>query len=153
MPCPTRDIFPALMDSQPQGQDHPGSRSSAVQEYSDFQAECKTTATFFSSDPWASGYAVTQLQQHGRCLLSKHPPYITAKIAVGYFSEVKLSTLQGKSPLNPSFLLFWSEFQCFLMLEVPLSTSEQPKPSFRRAGLEGYQLNCQKKHFSLCICD
>lgn len=29
----------------------PGSRPSAVQEYSDFHAECKTTATVFSSDP------------------------------------------------------------------------------------------------------
>lgn len=46
-----RDIFPALMDSQPQGQDHPVSRSSAVQEYSVFHAECKTTAPFSSSDP------------------------------------------------------------------------------------------------------
>lgn len=69
--------------------------------------------------PWASGYAVTQLQQQERCLLSKHPAYIMAKMAVGHLSKVKF-IFQDKSPWNPSFLLFWGEFQCFLMLEMPL---------------------------------
>lgn len=46
---------------------------------------------------WASDYAVTQLQHHGRCLLSKRPPYIMAKMAIGPLPKVKFSVFQDKS--------------------------------------------------------